>query len=437
MNPYRLSYQEPDTLLLSKAGKDILMIPVAVIDEIKFIEHRVIMGSVLFSKKRKSRKNRDQRSKHINLGNSWNCSICTYPIFRREPWMKSRKPSVMKKIVIDKAGSYDQLKIQEFPDPKPGRGEVLIETRAMGINFADCCVRMGVYRSAKEFIGWPITPGFEVSGVIKEVGEGVTRFKPGQNVIAVTFFGGYCSHVIAGEELVFPLPFQLSFEEGASLPAVFLTAYYALFELVHPHQGDTILVHSAAGGVGSMLVQLGKQAGCTVVGVVGGEHKVEAVKCMGADFVIDKSHYPLWEEAARYSSNGYDVILDANGIETLSESYKHLSVGGKLVVYGFHTMFSKGRGTPNWLKMGWDYLRTPRFNPLNMTNDNHSVLAFNLSYLFSKVAFLNRALSEMLKAIEEKRLFVPRTTRYAFEDVAQAHRDLESGQTVGKLVLVT
>lgn len=340
----------------------------------------------------------------------------------------------MKKIVIDKAGSYDQLLIREFPDPQPGSDEVLIETKAIGINFADCCVRMGVYSSAKEFVGWPITPGFEVSGIIKEVGAGVSRFKPGQRVIAVTFFGGYASHILVKEALVFPLPENMTFEEGASLPAVFLTAYYALFELAHPHVGDTILVHSAAGGVGSMLVQLAKQAGCRVVGVVGAPHKVNAVE---ADLVIDKSHSPLWKEAEKFAPNGYDVILDANGIETLAASYKHLSIGGKLVVYGFHTMFSKGRGTPNWLKMAWDYVRTPRFNPLNMTNANHSVLAFNLSYLFSKVDFLNHAMQRMLQDLKEKRITPPRITTYSLENAAQAHRDLESGKTVGKLILIS
>lgn len=341
----------------------------------------------------------------------------------------------MKKIVIEKPGSYDQLTLKELPDLIPASGEILIETRAIGVNFADCCVRMGVYSSAKEFIGWPITPGFEVSGIILAVGEGVTHFKPGQKVIALTFFGGYSSHVIAREELVFALPSNLSFEEGAAIPAVFLTAYYALLELAHPRKGDQILVHSAAGGVGSTLVQLGKMLECTVVGIVGGPQKVKAVCDLGADFVIDKSSVNLWKEAEKLAPKGYDVILDANGIETLKMSYKHLSTGGKLIVYGFHTMFSKGRGTPNWFKMIWDYLRTPRFNPLKMTNENHSVLAFNLSYLFDKKAFLKEAMNAILKAIEEKKLKPPLITTYSLEKAADAHRDLESGKTVGKLIL--
>jgi NADPH:quinone reductase-like Zn-dependent oxidoreductase len=97
----------------------------------------------------------------------------------------------MKKIVIDKPGGYDQLQLKEFDDPHPGDRDILIEVHASGVNFADCCVRMGVYSSAKEFVGWPITPGFEVAGVITAVGSEVEKFTVGQRVVALTFFGGY------------------------------------------------------------------------------------------------------------------------------------------------------------------------------------------------------------------------------------------------------
>lgn len=342
----------------------------------------------------------------------------------------------MKKVVIEKAGSYDQLKIVEFPDPHPGKGEILIETHACGVNFADCCVRMGVYSSAREFVGWPITPGFEVTGIVKELGEGTSQFALGQRVVAITRFGGYATHLAVSEDLVLPLPDSLSFLEGAAIPAIFLTAYYALFELAHPHAHDRILVHSAAGGVGSALVQMGKVAGCSIVGVVGSSHKVESLRRFEID-IIDKSRQNLWREAERLAPEGYDIVLDANGPETLRQSYEHLRSGGKLVVYGFHTFFSKGRGMPNWLKMAWDYFKTPRFNPLYMTSANRSVLAFNLSYLFDRRELLKAALEKILGWMAEKRISPPSLTVYPFERVADAHRALESGQTIGKLVLST
>lgn len=343
----------------------------------------------------------------------------------------------MKKIVIDKAGNYERLKIQEFPDPKPGKREVLIEVYACGVNFADCVVRMGLYQSAKEFVGWPITPGFEVAGIIVDVGEDATRFEVGQKVIAMTLFGGYTTHLITAEDQVFALPEKLSFAEGAAIPAVFLTAYYALFELAHPNEKDTLLIHSAAGGVGGALVQLGKVAGCRIIGVVGAPHKTDYVKSLGADEVIDKTSQDLWSEAKKLAPEGFDVILDANGAETLLKDYQHLASGGKLVVYGFHTMFTKGKGKPNWIKMFWDYWRTPKFNPFYMTADNHSILAFNLSYLMHKKELLTRAMNVLLILISEKQILLPSIKCYQFEDVAKAHYDLETGQTIGKLVLTT
>ncbi len=219
----------------------------------------------------------------------------------------------MKRVVIEKPGSYDCLIIQEEPDPQPSKGEILIETHACGINFADCCVRMGLYKSAKEFVGWPITPGFEVAGVVTAVGEGVKRFAIGQKVVAITLFNGYTTHLVVPENQVFPLPESLTFAQGAGIPTVFLTAYYALFELVHPKKGNTILIHSAAGGVGSTLVQFAKIAGCKVIGVVGASHKVDYVKSLGADVVIDKSSQDLWKEVEKIAPKGLDIILDANG----------------------------------------------------------------------------------------------------------------------------
>lgn len=343
--------------------------------------------------------------------------------------------SHMKKIVIERPGSYDQLQIKEYPVPSPKGDEVLIECCACGVNFADCCVRMGVYRSAKIFVGWPITPGFEVSGIVKEIGEGVTRFSVGDPVIAIVRFGGYTTHLTVSEKQVFPLPEALDFVQGAGFPTVFLTAAYALFELAHPRPQQTMLVHSAAGGVGSALVQLGKIADCRVIGVVGAPHKVEFLQKLGADAIIDKSTQDLWKMAEQYAPDGYDIVLDANGVETLSESYRHLNSGGKLVVYGFHTMLSKGRGKPNWLKVIWDYIRTPRFNPMNLTTDNHSILAFNLSYLFDKEKLFQEAMHQLLEWVKEGKIIPPQVTTYPLEQVAEAHRALETGQTVGKLVL--
>jgi len=218
-----------------------------------------------------------------------------------------------------------------------------------------------------------------------------------------------------------------------------LTAYYGLYELANLRNEQTILVHSAGGGVGSCLVQLGKVRNCKVVGVVGSSHKVAVVQKLGADKVIDKSKQDLWKEAENYSKDGYDIVLDANGVATLKQSYEHLAAGGKLVCYGFHSMLPKTGGYLSfwhWPRLVWDWFWTPSFSPFLMTNQNRSVLCFNLSYMFDQIQYFLQVVDELLDLLESGKIVSPKVTTYPFEQVVQAHKDLESGMTVGKLVLV-
>lgn len=342
----------------------------------------------------------------------------------------------MKKIVIHSPGGYERLRIEKHPDPQPGPGEVLIDVAAIGVNYADCVTRMGLYASARHYVGYPITPGFEVAGRVAASGSAVTDLPTGTPVMAVTRFGGYTSRLTTKRSQVFTLPAGLSLEQAAGFPAVSLTAWYALFEQAHAMAGQNVLVHSAAGGVGGMLVQLGKLAGCRVVGVVGASHKVTTVQDLGANAVIDKSVQKLWREAERLAPAGYDVILDANGVSTLRESYRHLAPAGRLVVYGFHSMLPRRGGIPHRLQLALHYLRTPRFSPFSLTTRNRGVLGFNLSFLFERSEQLGAGLRQLLAWLDAGRIAAPGITTYPFERVAEAHRDLESGQTIGKLVLV-
>ena len=341
-----------------------------------------------------------------------------------------------RRVVIHRAGGYENLTFETFVPAALGPDDVEIEVRAIGVNYADCIVRMGLYASAKEFVGWPITPGFEVAGVVTKIGTSVSDLSVGDEVIGVTLFGGYTTHLTVPRHQVFRLPKGMSFEQGASFCAVYLTAHFALYYLAHPRAKDSVLIHSAAGGVGSCLVQLSKKNGCRVVGVVGSTHKVNVAKELGCDHVIDKSKEPLWPAAESISPKGYDSIFDANGVETLKESYNHLGLPGKLVVYGFATMIPKKGGKPDYVKLAVDYLRTPRFNPLDMTNLGRSVMAFNLSYLFHRRDFLTEAMGDLFGWYERGEIKCPPVSTYRFDRVVDAHRDIESGRTVGKLVLV-
>lgn len=341
----------------------------------------------------------------------------------------------MRRVVIERPGGYERLQIVEEADRMPAAGELAIEVEAIGVNYADGIIRMGLYESAKRLHGYPITPGFEVAGRIAEVGTKVSEFGVGDPVIGLTLFGGYASRVVLTPDRVFARPTGMPADAGAAIPTIFLTAWWMVHELLHPHPGDTWLVHSAAGGVGSALAQLGRLAGCRVIGVVGTGHKRDAALAAGCAAVIDKSCENWWQRTRELAPNGFQAVFDANGVSTLSQSYAQLAPAGRLLIYGFASMLPHD-GRLNWVKLAWDWLRTPRYNPLSMTRDNKSVLACNLSFLSGEAQRLRGGMQWLLERFADGRLRPPPLTRFPLDQAADAQRAIESGRTVGKLVLV-
>jgi NADPH:quinone reductase-like Zn-dependent oxidoreductase len=337
-----------------------------------------------------------------------------------------------KRVRIYKPGGWERLIIEDFVCSDPAADEIKIDVKAAGINFADVCVRQGLYSSAKEFMGWPITPGFEVAGIVSVIGKDVKGFKVGDRIIAGSFFGGYSSQVVTKASYVRKIPEKMDFTVAAGIIVVFLTSYYALYWLARIHPKSTALIHSAAGGIGLSLTQMLKDLNCKVVGVVGSSHKTKIAREYGADEVIDKSIIDLWKEAEKIAPNGFDLIFDPNGISTFRQSYQHLAPCGLMFVYGFQSMLSKTSGQQNLFILARDYLRTPHFNPFNMTKTNRSVLAFNLSYLFERLDFITDGLDFILDKINNKTFKPLPVTTYKFQDVIKAHQAIESGKT-GKL----
>ena len=340
-----------------------------------------------------------------------------------------------RRIRIDRPGNYDVLRLEAFDVGAPRQDQVLIEVEAIGVNYADGIIRMGLYESARKLHGYPITPGFEVSGRVLDVGASVSRFTPGDEVIALTLFDGYSSHLLLGQDRVFAKPASLSFDQAAAIPTVFLTAWFMVHELARTRAGERWLVHSAAGGVGGALAQLGRLAGCEVTGVVGHAGKAGAARAAGCTHVIDRQGGDLWQRAEAIAPDGFDAIFDANGVSTLAQSYRHLAPTGRLCVFGFASMLPRGRGVPQWHKLAWDWLRTPRFSPLDMTRNNRSVIACNLSFLSAQGPRLVRGMEWLLARFDPGDLAPPPVAAYALGDAAIAQAAIESGRTVGKLVL--
>ncbi len=347
----------------------------------------------------------------------------------------------MQRITILRPGGREQLQLETIADLQPGPGEVRVAVAAIGVNFADIAIRLGLYESAKKFVGWPITPGFETAGVIDAIGDGAQGdlaaqgLGVGSQVIAVSRFFGYASQVVVPVAHLVPLPLGWTLAQGAAFPVAWLTAWYGLHHLAQARAGDRVLVHSAAGGVGQALVQLAVAQGCRVLGTVGSQAKVATVQALGAERVVVRASGQLWPAVAQWAPDGVDIILDANGLETLAQGYKHLAAAGRLVVYGHASMLDRGGGkTPLW-RLAWRWLRTPRWNPLDMTTTNKSVLAFNLSFLFDKTAVLREAMAFLLARVASGQAQPIPVTEFPLAQVADAHLALESGATIGKLVL--
>ena len=371
---------------------------------------------------------------------------------------KSYKTGYDHHISIERPGGYRELKLKSILNPTKGAnvdlsqaynaenklnpGYLVISVKAIGINYADIAIRWGIYSSAKKYVGFPITPGFEFSGEVFDLSEQSKSFKKGDKVFGVTLFGGYSSKILVPEDQVFHIPSKLSMPEAAALPTIGFTAYYAIYLLFKLRnsisESPNIMVHSAAGGVGGMICQFAKLENARVLGIVGDTNKIDYAKKMGCDKVIDKSKEKLWVEAKKFSPIGYQAIFDANGVETLQQSYSHLASEGKLVVYGFHTMLPKNGiiSAWNWVKMAWNLMRTPKFSPMELTSQNKSVMAFNLSFLFNRKDLIKQAMNDIIQWINDGQIQVPNITVYKFWEVTYAHFHIQSGKTTGKIILV-
>lgn len=342
-------------------------------------------------------------------------------------------PRHRKRIVISKPGGYDRFTFDDTPIENPPPGKVQVDIRACGINFADVAVRLGLYAAAKDM--YPLCPGLEFAGIVRAIGDNVQSVKPGDRVFGVSRFGGYSTVINGLPQHLWKLPDGWDFNQGAAFPVAYLTAFYALYEIGQLKKTDQVLVHSAAGGVGTALLNLLKINGNVSVGVVGTTEKISAAKAAGATFVIDKQTDDLWKRAKEINPQGYDIILDANGASTLKNSYCHLKPAGRLLIYGFASMFSHS-GRKNYLKLLWYYVRTPRFNPFDLTGSNKTISGFNLVYLFSKVKLFQDIMKTLTDLDSQGKIVPSPITQFHFEDVAKAHQAIESGKSIGKLVLV-
>jgi NADPH:quinone reductase-like Zn-dependent oxidoreductase len=337
----------------------------------------------------------------------------------------------MKAVWIPRYGKPDVLEVREAPDPTPAKGEVRIRVRGSGINFAEIMARQGLYQDAPKP---PMVVGYEISGVIDAVGPGVSDRTEGERVLGMTRFGGYSDTVCVPAIRAFPMPDKMTFEEGAALPVNYLTAYHMLFRVFRLKAGDHVLIHQAAGGVGTAASQLCHSvAGVVSYGTASG-HKHDHLRENGCDHPIDYRSVD-YEKAIRELTDGggVDVVLDALGGTDWKKGYSLLRPGGTLIMFGWANMVKGGKRRVT--RVLGELAQMPRWSPIKLMQENKGVAGVNMGHLWGHVQLVTEEIVALMKLYENGSIKPHVDRTFSFEQAGDAHAYIEAGKNVGKVLL--
>jgi NADPH:quinone reductase-like Zn-dependent oxidoreductase len=336
----------------------------------------------------------------------------------------------MKALFLTAHGAPDVLKVGDAPPPTPRSGQIRIQVRAAGVNFAEIMARQGMYPAAPKP---PSILGYEVAGTVESVGDGVTSWRVGDRVIAGCRFGGFAELVVVGEHDALALPDALGFEAGAAVPVAYGTAYAALTRCGNVQPGDFVLIHAVAGGVGIAATQIARKLGARIFGTAS-KSKHDAVRAQGVEHVIDYHNEDVPKAVrAITGGRGLDVILDARGGSAFKESYDLLRAGGRLVMYGASSIITnERRNLFAALKM---LVGMPRFGPLDLMDKNRAVIGLNLLALWDDRGTFAEIAQPLAKLLAEGAISPVVARAFPLEQAAEAHRFVQQRKNIGKVVL--
>lgn len=312
----------------------------------------------------------------------------------------------------------EAMRLDEVPTPEPGPGEVLLRVRAANVNFPDALLCRGQYQIRPPL---PFTPGVELCGEVVALGAGTTGPAVGSRVISTAALpaGAFAEYAVVPAAGVLPAPEALTDAEAAALHIGYQTGWFGLHRRAALRPGETLLVHAAAGGVGSAAVQLGKAAGATVIGVVGGPDKVKVARDLGADLVVDRHHedfVAVVKEAT--AGRGANVVYDPVGGESYTRSTKCVAFEGRIVIVGFTS------GT----------VPAPALNHALVKNYAILGLHWGLYNVHDPVA-VQQAHTELTRLAAEGSV-KPLVAEVPFAEAADAVQRVADGTTTGRLVVV-
>jgi NADPH2:quinone reductase len=321
----------------------------------------------------------------------------------------------MKAIRIEAHGGPDALRYGEAPDPVPGPGQVLIRVEAAGVNYIEIYQRTGLYQ-----VDLPAVPGSEAAGTIVAVGTAVNGFRPGDPVVSQNVQGAYAELAIASAERIVKLPAGVTTNQGAAVMLQGMTAHYLTHSTYPLGPGDTCLIHAAAGGVGLLLVQMAKMRGARVIGTVSTRDKAALARDLGADEVILYSEEDFALAVRRFTAGaGVQVVYDSVGRATFEKGLECLAPRGMMALFG-QSSGPVGPFDPQILnRRGSLFLTRPTLH----------------HYVATRPELLERA-ETVLGWVRGRKLILRISRELPLSRAAEAHRDLESRNTTGKLLLI-
>ncbi len=336
-----------------------------------------------------------------------------------------------RQVVITKRGGPEVLRVREVPLPEYGPAQVRIRVAAAGVVFADLLMREGLYPDIPEF---PFVPGVEVAGIVEAKGAEVDGFEIGDRVAALCGFGGYTDCLVIDSWRAVRIPKNVSDVDAAALVVNYLTAYQMLYRVAHSQPGQAILVHGAAGGVGTALLDLAAWMKLNVWGTASLQ-KHDLVRKYGAH-PIDYHHDDFVEVLRREVKGGVGAVFDPIGGSYWRRSMQVLSQGGVLVGYGFSAATSGGRWRP--LKTVVELLRNPHPSPLGLMPTNKGIFGYSAQNLCKvRTDWYHEDLRKLLGLCSEG-ILRPLVDRcLPLEEAAGSHRLLGNSQIIGKIVLTT
>ncbi|XP_026171419.1 synaptic vesicle membrane protein VAT-1 homolog [Mastacembelus armatus] len=335
-------------------------------------------------------------------------------------------------LVLTGYGGYDKIKLQVKTQSKPQlkAGEVLLRVKACGLNFAELLGRQGLY---DQLPNPPVTMGMEGAGVIEAVGEDVKDRKVGDRVIALSRSGMWQEVVVVSADRVFPMPEEMSFEEGAALLINYLTAYLMLFEMANVKPGKSVLIHMAAGGVGIAATQLCQTVQDVTVFGTASASKHETISQGGVTHPIDYRTKDYVEEIRKISPNGVDIVLDPLGGSDTQKGFNLLKPMGMLIVFGAANCVTGQK--KNLLAMAKTWYNQLSLSTLKLMQANKAVSGFHLGNITDE-QLITRTMDKLVELYRQGKIKPHIDSSYHFEEVAEAMRRMHERLNIGKVILL-